>query len=168
MDLGCIKIRLVCVTLMATVQYGYSQFENTHEKFYDYLSKDQKSVKAKLKKDKLNKGFQRDELNSDSLVISVRNKCQDQDITFFFIKDTCRYIGVRNGSTTYDELLETFRKNYAELTDRDWPEYFDDYKLDNQEPVASFEDISRHIIYFVIRHKGETQNASVFYFYSGF
>ena len=70
--------------------------------------------------------------------------------------------------TTYDELLETFRKNYAELTDRDWPEYFDDYKLDNQEPVASFEDISRHIIYFVIRHKGETQNASVFYFYSGF
>lgn len=149
-------------------QNGCCQFETTHEKFYDYLSKDQKSVKAKLKKDKLNKGFQRDELNSDSLVISVRNKSQNQNITFFFIKDTCRYIGVRNGSTTYDDLLETFRKNYAELTDRDWPEYFDDYKLDNQEPVASFEDISRHIIYLVIRHKGETQNASVFYFYSGF
>ena len=93
MDLGGIKIGLAYVTLMATVQYGYSQFETAHEKFYDYLRKDQKSVKAKLKKDKLNKGFQRDELNSDSLVTSVRNKSQDQDITFFFIKDTCRYIG---------------------------------------------------------------------------
>lgn len=136
-----------------------------HERFYNYLNKPVKTIRAGVKKDPLLTRLLTYRDAPDSLRLLTTTTSRELEITYFVFEDSCHYIAVLDRRLTPTQLLADFDTRYVKVNPEDFPYLYEEYTVEGQSVIGVYSDSSVNVGYMVIS-RDDRKGEAIFVMYS--